>query len=112
MFKQQPEAARQPRCSASMVMHCGLPRGRQFKELPPVAPISGAGNEGEVFRFLNKPWSQDEIEAVIADYIAQTPLGRLEEPDDVADVVLFLASDSARFMTGQGINVTGGVYMT
>jgi meso-butanediol dehydrogenase / (S,S)-butanediol dehydrogenase / diacetyl reductase len=51
-------------------------------------------------------------EAVIADYIAQTPLGRLEEPDDVADVVLFLASDSARFMTGQGINVTGGVYMT
>ena len=51
-------------------------------------------------------------EAVIADYIAQTPLGRLEEPDDVADVVLFLASDAARFMTGQGINVTGGVYMT
>ena len=51
-------------------------------------------------------------EAVIADYVAQTPLGRLEEPDDVADVVLFLASDAARFMTGQGINVTGGVYMT
>jgi NAD(P)-dependent dehydrogenase (short-subunit alcohol dehydrogenase family) len=51
-------------------------------------------------------------EAVIADYVAQTPLGRLEEPTDVADVVLFLASDAARFMTGQGINVTGGVYMT
>lgn len=51
-------------------------------------------------------------EAVVADYIAQTPLGRLEEPDDVADVVMFLASDAARFMTGQGINVTGGVYMT
>ena len=51
-------------------------------------------------------------EAVIADYVAQTPLGRLEEPTDVADVVLFLASEAARFMTGQGINVTGGVYMT
>jgi NAD(P)-dependent dehydrogenase (short-subunit alcohol dehydrogenase family) len=51
-------------------------------------------------------------EAVIADYVAQTPLGRLEEPTDVADVVLFLASDAARFMTGQGVNVTGGVYMT
>jgi NAD(P)-dependent dehydrogenase (short-subunit alcohol dehydrogenase family) len=51
-------------------------------------------------------------EAVLAEYVAQTPLGRLEEPDDVADVVLFLASDAARFMTGQGINVTGGVYMT
>ncbi len=51
-------------------------------------------------------------EQVIADYVAQTPLGRLEQPEDVADVVVFLCSDQARFMTGQGINVTGGVYMT
>lgn len=51
-------------------------------------------------------------EAVIADYIGQTPLGRLEEPEDVAEVVGFLCSDGARFMTGQGVNVTGGVYMT
>ena len=49
---------------------------------------------------------------VIDDYVAQTPLGRLEQPEDVADVVLFLCSDQARFMTGQGVNVTGGVYMT
>jgi meso-butanediol dehydrogenase / (S,S)-butanediol dehydrogenase / diacetyl reductase len=49
---------------------------------------------------------------VVDDYVAQTPLGRLEEPEDVADVVVFLCSDQARFMTGQGINVTGGVYMT
>lgn len=51
-------------------------------------------------------------QAVLADYVAQTPLGRLEEPEDVAGVVVFLASDQARFMTGQGINVTGGVYTT
>jgi meso-butanediol dehydrogenase/(S,S)-butanediol dehydrogenase/diacetyl reductase len=51
-------------------------------------------------------------EAVMSEYIAQTPLGRLEEPDDVADVVVFLCSDAARFMTGQGVNVTGGVYTT
>jgi len=51
-------------------------------------------------------------EQVVADYVAQTPLGRLEEPEDVADVVVFLCSDKARFMTGQGVNVTGGVYMT
>ena len=49
---------------------------------------------------------------VIDDYIAQTPLGRLEVPEDVADVVVFLASEQARFMTGQGVNVTGGVYTT
>ena len=51
-------------------------------------------------------------ERVVDDYVAATPLGRLETPEDVADVVTFLCSDSARFMTGQGINVTGGVYMT
>ncbi len=50
-------------------------------------------------------------DAVRQSWIDQTPLGRLAEPDDVADVVLFLASDAARFMTGQAINVTGGVYM-
>ncbi|MBB3135425.1 NAD(P)-dependent dehydrogenase (short-subunit alcohol dehydrogenase family) [Rhizobium pisi] len=51
-------------------------------------------------------------ERVVTDYIAQTPLGRLETPEDVADVVVFLCSNSARFMTGQGVNVTGGVYTT
>ena len=50
-------------------------------------------------------------EQVIKDYISQTPLGRLEEPEDVAGLAVFLCSDAARFMTGQGINVTGGVHM-
>ena len=50
-------------------------------------------------------------EAVIADYINQTPLGRLEEPEDVAKAVLFLASDLAGFLTGESLNVTGGVRM-
>lgn len=50
-------------------------------------------------------------EQVQAEYVALTPLGRLEEPEDVAEVVVFLASEQARFMTGQAVNVTGGVYM-
>lgn len=53
--------------------------------------------------------SPDEVQQ---DYISQTPLGRIETPEDVAGVVVFLCSDAARFMTGQAINVTGGVYMT
>ena len=40
---------------------------------------------------------------------AQTPLGRLGQPDDVADVVAFLASDDARWLTGQNIRPTGGL---
>ena len=49
---------------------------------------------------------------VINEYIDQTPLGRLEEPEDVAKVILFLASTQSDFMTGQAINVTGGIYTT
>jgi NAD(P)-dependent dehydrogenase (short-subunit alcohol dehydrogenase family) len=55
---------------------------------------------------------QISTERVVDEYVAQTPLGRLETPEDVADVVVFLCSDQARFITGQGVNVTGGVYMT
>lgn len=50
-------------------------------------------------------------EAVRTEYVATTPLGRLEEPEDVADVVVFLASDASRFMTGQAVGVDGGLYM-
>ncbi|MEZ5775023.1 MAG: SDR family NAD(P)-dependent oxidoreductase [Hyphomicrobiaceae bacterium] len=50
-------------------------------------------------------------EAVVAEYIAQTPLGRLETPEDVAKAVLFLASDLSGFITGEALNVTGGVRM-
>ena len=37
------------------------------------------------------------------------PMGRIGEPDDIADVVLFLASDAARYMTGQIVVVDGGL---
>jgi NAD(P)-dependent dehydrogenase (short-subunit alcohol dehydrogenase family) len=42
---------------------------------------------------------------------SQVPLGRTGTPRDVAGVALFLASDLAAYMTGQGINVTGGMTM-
>ncbi len=48
-------------------------------------------------------------QAVVEEYVSLTPLGRLEEPEDVADAVVFLASDAARFITGESLNVTGGV---
>ncbi len=37
------------------------------------------------------------------------PMGRVGEPDDIADVILFLASDAARYLTGQVLVVDGGL---
>ncbi len=37
------------------------------------------------------------------------PMGRIGEPDDIADVILFLASNGARYMTGQVVVVDGGL---
>ncbi len=45
---------------------------------------------------------------VADEYIRNTPLGRLEEPDDVADAVVYLASPAARFLTGVALPTTGG----
>jgi NAD(P)-dependent dehydrogenase (short-subunit alcohol dehydrogenase family) len=42
-------------------------------------------------------------------YERTTPLGRIGEPEDVADVVVFLCSDMARFITGQNIVIDGGM---
>ena len=41
-------------------------------------------------------------------YVAEVPLGRIGTPQDVADVVSFVASDAARFVTGERITVNGG----
>ena len=44
-------------------------------------------------------------------WIKDTPLGRLETPEDVAKVVGFLVSDDAEFLTGESISVNGGAFM-
>ena len=44
-----------------------------------------------------------------AGFVAQTPLGRIGQPDDIADVVAFLASDAARWVTGEEITASGGL---
>ncbi|MBD2102577.1 glucose 1-dehydrogenase [Leptolyngbya sp. FACHB-261] len=48
---------------------------------------------------------QDQVNQMIA----QTPLGRLGQPDDVASAVALLVSDDARWVTGQGLRANGGI---
>lgn len=50
-------------------------------------------------------------EEIYAEDCSQVPLGRTALPQDIANVVLFLASPLASYMTGQAINVTGGMTM-
>ena len=42
-------------------------------------------------------------------YIEATPLGRLTQPEEIADLVSFLASKDADFMTGQSVVLDGGI---
>jgi NAD(P)-dependent dehydrogenase (short-subunit alcohol dehydrogenase family) len=50
-----------------------------------------------------------EDEDNLAHALANTPLGRIGEPEDIAGVAVFLASDAARFITGQTIVADGGL---
>jgi NAD(P)-dependent dehydrogenase (short-subunit alcohol dehydrogenase family) len=51
------------------------------------------------------------VEAVRELYITDTPLGRLETPEDVAGVVSFLLGPDAAFITGEAVAVNGGSFM-
>jgi 3alpha(or 20beta)-hydroxysteroid dehydrogenase len=50
-------------------------------------------------------------EAAVGAVVELTPAGRLGQVDDMADAVVFLASDAARFITGAGLPVDGGMGM-
>lgn len=52
-----------------------------------------------------------DVEAAIGSVVGQTPLGRLGEVADMADATVFLCSDAARFITGVGLSVDGGMGM-
>jgi 3-oxoacyl-[acyl-carrier protein] reductase len=51
------------------------------------------------------------IEANEAKYLARIPLGRIAQPAEIADVVVFLASEQASYMTGATVDVSGGMLM-
>ncbi len=61
--------------------------------------------------FIETDMTKALSEEVRKTLISQIPMGRLGMPEDVANVVKFLASDEAAYITGQVIHVNGGMYM-
>lgn len=49
--------------------------------------------------------------AQLQEFVAQIPLGRMAEPSEMASIVLFLASDASRYITGSIIDASGGMLM-
>ena len=61
---------------------------------------------GVVETGMTKPWLEDE--KIRARLLANTPIGRAAQPEEMAGMVLFLCSDSASFAAGQVFAVDGG----
>ncbi|RIH81347.1 Diacetyl reductase [(S)-acetoin forming] [Meiothermus luteus] len=88
------------------------------KELAPHRVTVNAVNPG----FVRTPMQEREVawearlrgitpEEVLRDYLRQTPLGRLQTPEDVAKAVSFLAGPDSDFLTGEALEVNGGAWI-
>ena len=76
------------------------------KALGPKGVRVNAVSPGVIETPMTKNWPQNLKDGAKA----LTPLGRLARPEDIADVACFLASDEARFVCGEIIEVNGGSY--
>lgn len=75
------------------------------KEVAPSGVRVNAVSPGVIMTDMMSGFSDEDIKA-LSDEI---PLGRPGAPEDVADAVLFLASDKAKYITGQVVSVNGGM---
>lgn len=61
--------------------------------------------------YIDTDMTSDLPQAVKEKILAEIPLGSLGQPEDIASAVAYLASDEARYITGQAIHVNGGMFM-
>ena len=61
--------------------------------------------------FIETDMTRSLGEKVREGFLSTIPLGRAGAPEEIAEAVLFLASDASNYITGQVINVNGGLYM-
>jgi sorbitol-6-phosphate 2-dehydrogenase len=87
------------------------PYGVRVNAVCPGNLLDGSLWQQSLYDQYAKKWglTQDEVRR---KYEEQVPLGRGCQYEDVANVVVFLASDESSYMTGQALNVTGGQQMS
>lgn len=76
------------------------------RELAPFGIRVNAVSPGTVDNYFHQQFSTREI---LDQVVKSTPAGRLSTNEDVADVIVFLCSDAARYIHGQTIEVNGGM---
>jgi NAD(P)-dependent dehydrogenase (short-subunit alcohol dehydrogenase family) len=76
------------------------------RELAPLGIRVNAVSPGTVDNYFHEKFSTREI---LDQVVNMTPAGRLSTNEDVADVIVFLCSDAARYVHGQTIEVNGGM---
>ena len=76
------------------------------RQLAPRGITVNAVCPGTIETPIMKAWNQDQIDGLKS----RIPLGRLGQPEDIAEAVAFLASDETDFITGEAVSVNGGMY--
>jgi 3-oxoacyl-[acyl-carrier protein] reductase len=77
------------------------------RQLAPCGITVNAVSPHAIETEMSAQWSEERRKEILASI----PLGRLGKPEDVAEAVLFLVSDSASFITGEILDVNGGALM-
>ena len=67
---------------------------------------------GSMYRNEDGSTDPDKREQFLTMMRGTSPIRRTGEPEDIANAIVYLASDASRFVTGQNLFVNGGVYMT
>lgn len=73
--------------------------------------LSGIYVNGVAPGMMRTDMAQEALDANEQKYIERTPLGRIADPAEIADTVVFLASDRASYTTGATFDATGGMLM-
>jgi 2-deoxy-D-gluconate 3-dehydrogenase len=72
-----------------------------------IAP-GGIGTEGTAAPLEGSGMTEEQMAAMLEQFVAKIPVGRMGEPDDIAKVAVFLASSASDYVTGELIVVDGG----